>query len=96
MLSRLLWMPEISSASASISAMLTTLLPSASPSAICGVPASADVIDTDSSGLDVANAATVAPTIPGATRAHVARLTVPRTKSSPPMPALRTPSARVR
>ena len=83
---------EIISAMAKMSATLTTLLPSASPRAICGSPASAALMDTDSSGLEVANAATVAPTMPGETRAQVASPTAPRTNSSPPIPAQTTPS----
>ena len=47
--------------------------------------------DTDSSGLEVAKAATVAPTTPAGTLAQRARPTSPRTKSSPPAPARTNP-----
>lgn len=57
-------MPEIAIAAASIKATLTTLLPKASPREICGVPASAALIATANSGLEVANAAMVAPIFP--------------------------------
>jgi hypothetical protein len=60
---------EMTSASPRIRATLTTLLPSASPSAISGRPASAELTETESSGLDVANAAIVAPMMPGEMRA---------------------------
>jgi hypothetical protein len=64
-LPRGLLIPEIDSARPRIRATFTTLLPRTSPSEICGAPAVAALIDTDSSGLDVAKAATVAPTMPG-------------------------------
>ncbi|EGM68102.1 hypothetical protein SOHN41_04006 [Shewanella sp. HN-41] len=86
-LSRGLWIPEMTSVRARMNATLTTLLPRASPSAIWGVPARAALIETDNSGLEVANAATVTPIIPGEIRAQWARPTVPRTNSSPPMAA---------
>jgi hypothetical protein len=44
----------------------------------------------------VANAATVAPMMPGAMRAARARPTTPRTNSSPPAPANTTPKAKTR
>ena len=83
-------------AMARTSPMLTTLLPRRSPSAISGRPAVAALIATDISGLEVANAATVAATMPGATRARAAPPTVLRTKSSPPTPAAMTPGIRYR
>ena len=92
-LSREVCVPEKSREIPSIRAMFTTLLPSASPRAISGFPAIAALIDTDISGLDVANAATVTPTIPCETRAQLARPTAPRTKHSPPMPAHATPAS---
>ena len=69
-LSRGLWIPEITKARPRIRATFTTLLPRASPRAIWGVPARAAFIETDNSGLDVANAATVAPIMPGEIRAQ--------------------------
>jgi hypothetical protein len=63
----------ISRALPRMSATLTTLLPSASPSAILGVPFKAAVIETVSSGLDVAKAATVAATMPGEIRRTFAK-----------------------
>lgn len=60
---------------------------------VCGVFASAALIDTASSGLDVANAARVVPTIAGDTRAQRASPMVPRTNSSPPNPAQTMPRA---
>lgn len=74
-----------------MSATFTTLLPRASPSEISGSPAKAELMATDNSGLEVAKAATVAPTMPGEMRAQRARPTAPRTKSSPPAPAHTTP-----
>ena len=75
-------------------ATFTTLLPSASPKDISGSPAKAELIATDNSGLEVANAATVAPIIPGEIRSHRAKLTEPRTNSSPPAPAHITPTSK--
>jgi hypothetical protein len=72
--------------------MFTMLLPRASPMAISGRPSVAAVTATVSSGLDVANAATVAPITPAGRRSQAARPTRPRTKSSPPTPAERSPS----
>ncbi len=68
------------------------LLPNASPRAISGRPAVAELTPTDSSGLEVAKAATVAATIPGAIRAWIAAPTAARTNSSPPAAAARTPT----
>ena len=56
------------------------------------MPACADEIATESSGLEVAKAAIVAPTIPAGIRAQAARLTMPRIKSSPPPPAQSKPT----
>jgi hypothetical protein len=56
----------------------------------------ASLMDTVSSGLEVANAATVAPTSPGDTRAQCASPTVPRTNNSPPISAQRIPSVRAK
>ena len=54
------------------------------------------MIETVSSGLEVAKAATVVATIPGEMRSVLANPTVPRTNSSPPPPAHRTPNSRKR
>ena len=84
-------MPNIAKASPRINATLTMLLPKASPSAIAVSPASDALMETDSSGLEVANATTVAAMMPGDTRAQRARPTAPRTKSSPPAAAQTAP-----
>jgi hypothetical protein len=73
-------------------ATFTILLPSASPKAMPGVPAKAALTATAHSGLEVANAATVAPMIPARIRAQCAKPTAPRTNSSPPAPAAMTPN----
>lgn len=57
-------------------------------------PARFAIIETDSSGLDVAKTATVAPIMPGDILAECAMPTEPRTNISPPMPAHRIPAIR--
>jgi hypothetical protein len=89
--SRVAVIGAINTAAARIRATLTTLLPSASPSAIRGVPFKAELIETVSSGLDVAKAATVVAMMPAEIRMAPAMPTVPRTKSSPPAPAQAMP-----
>ena len=66
---RHLWqeIADMQSAAARIIATFKTLLPSASPSEISGRPDSAAPTATESSGLEVAKAATVAAMIPAET-----------------------------
>ena len=86
----------ISKTAGRISATLTTLLPSTSPSEISGAPFRAELMATVNSGLDVAKPATVAAMMPGDIRAAFAKPTVPLTKSSPPTPAQASPISSAR
>jgi hypothetical protein len=76
------------------SATLTTFEPSASPSAISGFSAAAAPIATETSGVEVAKAATVAPITPAGTRSQAAIPTAARTNSSPPAAAQTSPAVR--
>jgi len=79
------------SATATIVATFTALLPSVSPSEISGRPDCAAATATKLFGLEVAKAATVVAMIPAEALDQRASLTTPRTNSSPPTPAQATP-----
>jgi hypothetical protein len=69
----------------------TRFEPVASPRANAESPSAAAMTDTVSSGLEVANAATVAAMTPAGMRSAIDNPTVPRTKRSPPTAASATP-----
>lgn len=89
-------MSDMSKAMPKIKAMFTTLLPNASPKAICGVPCKAELTETDNSGLDVAKAAMVEATITGEILANSEIPARALTKISPPKPARITPKTSIK